>query len=646
VLSTVTPSEYQALAYAWVLYGVIGVSVGFAVGTAAAAAPSGWADEARAWRAAFFPVIFALGVVISKYVVNKAVYAEQGVPAPALAGLVGGFAVVCLVGWWLVGNLLTKTPLRAVPTPRGTVLTWGLGLAVCAMLAVAPAPAATGSMTPERAQGPEFAQKPDVILIMVDTLRADATSVYGAPDETTPNLAKFAADAVVFDQFVTSASWTRASTASLLSGVMPATHTCETKDSALPESVETLAEVMSRGGYVTGGVPNNANVTAAQGFGQGFDWFPYEPEYPLMASESTYALSMYSVVRKLWTKVDKKKRVEAYYQPAEKQFTRARAFLDANQDRRAFLFVHLMEPHDPYFTHPWTGEAYGRAEHPNPEPALESKLRALYAGEVHHADEQIGAFLEGLKAAGRYDGAVIMITADHGEEFLEHGGWWHGTTLYDEQIHVPLLLKLPGNTRAGVRVPWQVRQVDIAATIADLAGIAPSGEWAGRDLFDRMDEHLALLQPPPPPEPDPAAPPAAAPRAAPAFTAPDWTRHPASADALSQQDFEGYRLQSVRSGGRKVITAERVPVGNPRKQPPVQCFDLRADPGEKADQAAGGSGECAALQARLDALSKEAATGQHEAATVDASDAERARLEALGYMQDDVATEPAAPTRP
>lgn len=638
VLQASTPSEYQALAYGTVLYGLIGGCIGLAIGVALAPFHAR-IQPARAWTMASSGVACSLGFFILRYIVNKAVYAEQGVPMVTTLGLAGALGMASIVWVWIGTNILIKTPLRMIPTTKGTVVLWGGGIAASMLFSLAPAPGAAGAMAPKKQQAPDFAQKPDVILILVDTLRADALSVYGGPADASPALAAFAGDAIAFDQFITSASWTRASTASLMTSLSPSTHTCELKNSALPSMVKTLAEVMQDAGYVTGGLPNNANVTGAQGFGQGFDWFPYNPEYPLGAAESTYALSMYSLVRKVWTHIDTKKRVEEYYQPAEKQLARASEFIAANQGSRYFLFVHLMEPHDPYFTHPWTGEAYGRAEHPNPDPGLLPKLKAMYAGEVSHADAEIGTFLASLKADGRYDDALIIVTADHGEEFLEHGGWWHGTTLYDEQIRVPLLVKLPGKARAGTRVPWQVRQIDLAPTIAELAGLTPAPTWQGRMLFDdRFEDDLKLMSPPvvEVEEPvDPAAPVLSADPATPAppaWTAPTWANHPASRDALAEQDFEGYDLEALRRGGKKVIEALRTPIDNARHQPPVQYYDLMSDPTEQHNLAGSGEANEAAMRAALDSMVEQKKSVAVTAEQHNRSAAETARLCALGYL--------------
>ena len=136
-------------------------------------------------------------------------------------------------------------------------------------------------------------------------------------------------------------------------------------------------------------------------------------------------------------------RVTDYYQDAATVTRVADDWLTRHKDSRFFLLLHYMDPHDPYFPHPYTGEAIARVESDNPDPALAKHMRELYDGEIRFTDEHIGEVEAKLRELGLWDDTLIVITADHGEEFHEHGGWWHGTTLYEEQIHVPLLVKWP-----------------------------------------------------------------------------------------------------------------------------------------------------------------------------------------------------------
>ncbi len=619
VLTSTVPSEYQAIFYGAVIYGIIGGLIGAMIGVANVLA--GWIGglgPALGWCLGFFGTTTGLGVVIVRETLDERWYLEAGVPSTTTAGIVATLGGIALVGIWLGRNLLTKTPLRVVSGPKGTATLWGGAAGLAWIVSVAPAPGAEGVEVPHHPQD-GTASRPNILLIHIDALRYDAVGMHAGEPSVSPNLDALAADGVVFDQAIAAASWTRASTASLFTSLSPSSHGCQTKSETLSLENITIAERLGEANYATGGFPNNANVTGALGFGQGFDWYPYAPEYPLGALESTYALSMYSVARLLYAKAVPEKHVEDYYLPAETQLERVRGWIGAQGADRWFAYVHLMEPHDPYFAHPLNGQAYGRAEHPSPDPAEVDRLRALYRGEVRHADEQLGRFFAQIRQEGLYDDALIVVTSDHGEEFQDHGGWWHGTTLYDEQLHVPLIVKLPKNDRAGTRVPWQVRGIDVPATIADVAGVPLPVYWDGEPLFSNdFDQQLAVTLPPPVDAEEPWA----------VWTPPAWWQLPSSRDALSEQDFEGYALQSFRSEGQKLLRVVRVPPG--QALPPDALYDLRTDPGEQRPLLEPGESVRARLDEALAWAKAKAVTG----ALMAPSDAERARLNDLGYTPD------------
>lgn len=618
VLQSSTPGEYQAFGYAWTLYGLVGGVVGALVGVLLLPF-SRWLSPAASWCLGFAGVVLPLGFTIAHHLLDRVVYDEGGVPLGVSAGLLGGLGLAALLGVWMGTNLLTKTPLRALASLKGVASAWGGGLGLAWIFALSPAPGGATDTPAATGLGPELADRPDVILVVVDSLRADALGVYGAPAGSTPNLDAFARDAVTFDQAIAAATWTRPAVASLFTSLAPSSHRCVRGDDVLPPDVTTLAEVLQARGYLTLGFPDSPSVTAAQGFGQGFASYPFEPEFPLGAAESTYALSLYRAALAVHARTDVHKRVERYYAPAETQVDRARAALEAAAGHRTFAFLHLMDPHEPWFAHPFDGTAYARAEHPQPSVAEEAELRARYAGEVHYVDEQLGRLFQLLRDSGRYNNALVVVTADHGEELGEHGVFWHGTTLSEAAVHVPLLVKLPGNLHGGVRVPWQVRQIDVAPTLADAGGAVPPAEWQGLELFpDSFDADLALLTPPPGDGPP-----------LPGWHPPDWTTHPASRDALAEEDQEGYRLQMLRRAGNKLVEALRVPPGNPRNVPAVAWYDLLHDPAEDRNLAGDGAGMEAALKAALESMVEDRrrkAPGQPEV-----DPAERCRLCALGY---------------
>jgi arylsulfatase A-like enzyme len=553
------------------------------------------------------------------------------------------YGTIGLVGLWLGKILLTRTPLKVLLLPKGTVAAYGLLCLLAAVFSISPQDGRAGQLAPDREQAPGLKHRPNVLLIMVDTLRADYLGSYGAPANVSPQLDALAKDGVVFENGFASASWTRASTASLFTGMVPSSHSCDVKVAMLPDDVTTVAEVLQGQGYVTAGLPNNINVTRSFNFQQGFDYFEYQaPEYIAGATESASQLSMYNVVRKVRDRLgDGRKRVEDYYQPADVVLGNAKTFIQANQDKRWFTWAHLMEPHDPYFERPFNGQGIGRAEMEFPPKELLDTIKDSYTKEITWMDTELGSFFAWMKAEGLYDQTTIIITSDHGEEFLEHGGWWHGTTLYDEQLHVPLIVKMPKQKWAGVRIPWQVRQLDIAATIAALAGAPVPAEWQADDLFEEdFDAVVEILEAAKRPIPTPtqvegevvdtedaAAPPPVLPSAA-------ELTNKRSRIVLSEENFEGNVLSSVRADGYKYIRAN---LGNPRGVNPEELYNIEADRGEQNDLA----GKEGATQTRLSKLLRtqleQALRFKVAAQQADISMEDCERMRALGYVEGDCA---------
>jgi len=644
ILAGAGTGEYGALVYATVLYGFIGAGGGFGlgVGFAMLAAIKLKLADHRVYVLSFLAIFCGLGMVITRYVANKAIYLEQGVPLSGMVKILAIYGVIGLLGMWLGRIMLTQTPFKILTTIRGSATAFGGLVILTAVFSFSPNQSArSGVLAPARPPSEDLLKRPNMLLIMVDTLRADHLGTYGFPAPISPELAALAQDSVVFEEAFTSASWTRASTASLFTSMTPSGHSCDVKVAMLPDEVTTIAEVLKAQGYVTGGLPNNINVTRSFNFHQGFDWFEYQaPAYIAGATESSSQLSMYNVVRKLRDRLTGgKKRVEDYYQPADVVLGNAQTFMSANKDQRWFGFVHLMEPHDPYFERPFTGEGVGRAEMEHPPAELEAQIRTAYQQEITWMDGELGRFFKWMKSEGLYDNTVIVITADHGEEFLEHGGWWHGTTLYDEQLHVPLIVKLPESLWGGTRVPWQVRQMDTAATLAVLGGAMVPMEWQGDDLFEEdfgaLVEVLNGATPPVPTEESegPAvADSGAAIDAPPPLPSRQELRDHRERVVLSEENFEGNVLSSVRADGYKYIRANE---GNPRGLAPEELYALEPDPGEK-DNLVGKDGK---RQTELSTLLKgelqSAMSVKVEAQTAEISADDCERMRALGYIDGD-----------
>jgi arylsulfatase A-like enzyme len=428
---------------------------------------------------------------------------------------------------------------------------WGaallLGVLVLGNLAFSgkrSAPAPRGSGSESRAAAP--AEAGNVLFIVVDTLRADHLALWGYTGGTTPQLDAFARDAVRFEHAFANASWTRPSFASLMTSRYPGSHQTIHKNDSLPDDLVTVAEAMRGGGFVTYGVVTNYNVAPFFNFQQGFDEYHYlEPDFVLGANDTAAKLLLVQSLRqRIEAQRARSGRVApgSAYQDATKVNAELFRFWDSKPAAPWFVFAAYMDPHDPYFPHPYDGTGYSRAANAKPDPSEAPRLRALYDGEITFWDEQFGALIADLKRRGVYDDMTIVVTADHGEEFMDHGGFWHGTTLYDEQVHVPLLLKLPRAERGGTVVTHWVELIDIGPTLLRQNGIEPAPQMQGKDLMQ------------------------------------------ASETVFAEEDHEGNVLRALRSrrGGAELKVIEANP-GNPRGLDPYELYRVDQDPGEQVN---------------------------------------------------------------
>lgn len=399
--------------------------------------------------------------------------------------LLGSLAVAVALG------VLISLALRLLARARATAFVlrpWG-GLAVVAavvlgLFGVALARPVSGAVASGRElpAAPRGAQ--NVIVVVIDTLRADALGAYGYRRARTPNLDAFAREAVRYDRHFANASWTRPSFASIMTGRYPSNHGVMALQAPLPDEVTTIAEAFAEGGYYTSGVVTNTNVSPVYNFQQGFDEFTYlEPTFVLGANDIQSKLLVVQLMRRVIQRFVPVAPGSAY-QDAETVNRHVLAWLDRAKESTGenpfFLFVGYMDPHDPYFEHPYGRIAYDKATHQEPELSEASRLRQLYDGEIAYFDEQFGRLVAELRRRGLYEDTTIVVTADHGEEFGDHGGFWHGVTLYDEQIRVPLFVKPAGGAGAGTVVRHYTQSVDLMPTLLAENGLpAASGVQGG-----------------------------------------------------------------------------------------------------------------------------------------------------------------------
>lgn len=287
-----------------------------------------------------------------------------------------------------------------------------------------------------------------LVIVSIDTLRADRLPVYGYAAGRTPAIDTFAADAIVFDRAYAHAPQTLPSHASMLTGQLPFAHAVRDNlgFTLAPEAV-TLPELLSAAGYTTGGFVSSFVLRAETGIAQGFATF--DAQFPAAASDRSPG---------------------QVQRPGVQTLEATDRWLDSLADTRAFAFFHIYEPHKPYAP-----------------PDAYQGLADPYDGEVAYSDEIVGRLIASLKRRGWYDNATIVITADHGEGLGDHGEQEHGLFLYDEVMRVPLLVKLPGSEGGGTRRREPVQHIDLVPTLTALARIdAPAG-LQGRNLLPLLD---------------------------------------------------------------------------------------------------------------------------------------------------------------
>lgn len=580
--------------FAGVAYGLFGLGGGIGLGILFSLVGRRLLGSATAAALGGATVVTLFGTVIGRFLVFRDLLDEK-IEGRVMAFQVGTLALA-LVLFSLTYLLIRRWAKRPAALVLSLPRVLGVaGAALCVFAAATVFSPDEGARIVERTRPAAPAGAPNIILIIVDTLRADHLSCYGYREISTPAIDRLAADGTRFAKAFAQASWTRPSIASILTSLYPSSHQAVHKADALPEGVATLAEVLAQAGYYAAGFANNANVAPVFNFHQGFDEYHFlAPAFFFYATRSASELAIYNQLRMVRERfLSQAKYVEHYYQPAEVVTDRALEWLGSAQERPFFLMIHYMDPHDPYFVHPFDGEGYARVADPNPPKERAELYRRLYDGEIVYLDHHLARLFDGLRQRGLYEDSIIALTADHGEEFFEHGGWWHGQTLFEEQVHVPLIIKGTGRTGAGNVNNALVTSLDVAPTLIALAGVAVPQQMQGKALVLRPGQT-------------------------------------GGRDAVfAEEDFEGNVLFAVRTETWKRIAANP---GNPRGLPREQLFKIDSDPGEREDLAARNREVASELAAKTDTFKREAKAEAVESAGASVDAATKERLRALGYV--------------
>ena len=326
------------------------------------------------------------------------------------------------------------------------------------------------------------------IVLCIDTMRASKLKAYNRRTRVrTPAFDGVAAAGTVFDRAQSPENWTKPSVASILTSTFPATHGAKDDASRLPQSLDTLGEIYQKAGFKTSSFIANGYVSRAFGFDQGWDHYT-------------------NYIR------------EQRNTNASNVFKEASDWIEAHHDDdRMFVYIQTIDPHVPYdppdeilrtydARTDYTGQVQNRRTHLLLEDAKKRpprvtfdesdvrRLEALYDGEVTYHDQELAKFLAKLEELGIEDETIFVVTSDHGEEFNDHGSWGHGHSIFQELIHVPLVVRWPGVTEAGSRVPQVVSTMDIGPTILEATGVTVPASFEGRSL-------MGFLRGAPPPGP-------------------------------------------------------------------------------------------------------------------------------------------------
>jgi arylsulfatase A-like enzyme len=525
--------------------------------------------------------------------------------ATLLAGAIGaagaGGAIAVVAAW----RAATR---RGASRLAPALVRQGRRFEVAALGLLLAAAAAWGAGAGAAARG--AAGRPNVLLIVMDTVRADRLSTFGYARPTTPELDAFAREAIRFPRFYAPAPWTVPSHASLFTGTFPAHHGATQEHWSLDRRHATLAEVLRDAGYQTFAVSANPLVGRGSKLDQGFAAF-----------------------REPWRESSKLSTERPAAHPVNRAFEEL--LRNADRDRPFFAFLNYMDAHRPYAPPIDVLARYARAR---PSALAASRVGSrvwtelyldgpgapadialtsdLYDAELAVLSASIGALLEDLRRDGRYDSTLIAITSDHGEHLGEHGLWDHVFSLYEPVLHVPLLLRLPGGARAGTTDTRLGQLTDLLPTLLAACGVAaPSLPIQGTDLVDPARTQRPLVAS------------YAYPHQALAIIGPKAAT--AHRDRLAPYLRS---LRAVREGDHKVIE------GSDGR---VEIFDLAADPAETRNLAPADPALRETLLSRLgEAVGRgelpAVSTPRHVLVHPESSDRDRERdaaLRALGYAQ-------------
>jgi arylsulfatase A-like enzyme len=449
------------------------------------------------WAAPLVHVVANLGAAAAVLALSRIGLAvPQGL-------IIGGFAFIGLIGVTAYSTFLGEISCLllsaglAVQIARlyqryGSPRRLGRLTAYLGVLAAAPIVfvVAWDSVAASRGPAPGItppASRPNVLLIVLDTVRADRLSAYGSRQSRTPTIDGIAREGVLFERAYSASSWTLPSHASILTGLAPSSHGAQTFSTVLASNHTQLQEVFRAQGYSTGAfVANNAFFVPELGFGRGFDVFDaYSPRS--LIARTTFGIRLRPLLRRVDIDADAFRR-------APDVSARFERWIRTVATRPFFGVINYMDAHEPYVaadgSRPslrlWDRQRWGQENN-------SALLERAYGVAVSGIDQELGRLLGRLRLEPWWDNTFLIITSDHGEAIAD-GTFDHGSDLTGEQIHVPLIMRFPARFAGGGRVSVPVSLTDVPATVQDVTGVANHRlpgrsltRWLSDDRFDQDD---------------------------------------------------------------------------------------------------------------------------------------------------------------
>jgi arylsulfatase A-like enzyme len=529
--------------------------------------------------------VIASGTILAQGVFSlyRAPSGNTGIQLLLLIAVLVTAAAIAWLTHRLVGR--SRIPLHAA---RFLAVCGGMLMVGCFLAPTSPpVPPGKWPDPPEAAHNGAEAST-NLLLITLDTVRADHLPAYGYRKVRTPNLDQLARQGAVFRRALAQAPLTPVSHASILTGVYPIRHGVRSFDASQTlAQVPLLSEILREEGWLTGAIIASEALHPRYGLARGFDVYHFAPSPSTYPFESVFRALLPQVLSRVGLVHDR-----SLYRPGHEITDDAVRWLDTYGHTRFFLWVHYFDAHDPYLA-----DTTGRRKDLHPGTGWLDRFRITFAydSEIVGLDDQIGRLTEALRQRNLLDQTIVTILSDHGDGLGDHSYLGHTRRLYQEQLHIPLIIRCPKRIPAGSDVDLQVRSVDLLPSLLELLRIPVPDGIDGSSLIPLLDPNRSASD------------------------------RVSFAETLAPSRSTD-KLFAVSDGRYKLIRSLTGDAG--------WLFDLHEDPDERNNLKEERPTVFRRLEKQLDDYLRRSAAKASEAAPSDLDPSQRRRLQALGYLDE------------